>query len=99
MEARLAELLKRIGQADSILRDRGRDPEPFLLIYAGGMTRDIDHSGWNESWPTPTAEDIDDFEELGLVRTDDPGKGIKRKFALTVKGRQQAAVLASPSPS
>jgi len=32
MEQRLAEILKRIGEADHALRKQGRDPEPFLLI-------------------------------------------------------------------
>jgi hypothetical protein len=95
MEQRLAETLKRIGQADQILRKQGRDPEPFMLLYSGGNTRDVLHPTWDESWPTPTAEDIDDLVELGHLRVD-PNTNAKRLFALTVKGREQAAALAEP---
>lgn len=92
MENRLANHLKRIGQADRSLRDHGKDPESFVLVCAGAMTREIIHRGWDDSWATPTAEDIDDLEELGYVRTEDPRKS-KRIFAPTVKGREQATAL------
>lgn len=46
----------------------------------------------------PTAEDVDDLEELGLVRTETP-KNTKRVFSLTVRGRRQAAALANPAGS
>jgi hypothetical protein len=42
----------------------------------------------------PTAEDVDDLEELGFVRNEPPGK-VKRNFSLTFRGRQQAEALAS----
>lgn len=88
MEQRLATALHRLGQADRALRDRGQDPEPFLLIYSANGPAAIKHPAWNNSWPLPTAEDIDDLEELRYVRTE-PG-GVKRTFSLTVSGRRQA---------
>jgi hypothetical protein len=95
MEQRLAQALQRLGQADRALRDRGRDPEPFILIYAVTGPVKMAHSGWDSSWSLPTAEDIDDLAELEYVRVQ-PGEA-KRVFSLTVKGRQQAAALAEPS--
>src|SRR5439155_20649800 len=81
------------------LRDRGEDPEPFLLLYTMGPTRSIKHPKWDDSWPVPTVEDVDDLEELGNLRTEPPGQGVKRRFSLTVRGREQAAVLAENSPT
>jgi hypothetical protein len=95
MEERLAEHLKRLGQADSNLQKSGGDPEPFVLVYAGGMTREILHPAWDDSWATPVAGDIDDLEELGLARNE-PAQNAKRIFSLTVKGRQQASLLGEP---
>lgn len=96
METRLAELLRRLGQAESISERQGEQRQPFLLIYAWGGSVGIKHPAWDESWPSPAAEDIDDLEELGYVRNQAPGNA-KRVFALTVRGRQQASVLAEPS--
>jgi hypothetical protein len=95
MDQRLAAHLKRLGEADTALRKSGRDPEPFLLVYAGGMTREILHSTWDESWATPVAGDVDDLDELGFVRIE-PAQNAKRIFSLTVKGREQASVLVEP---
>jgi hypothetical protein len=71
----------------------GRERQPFLLIYAVGGSVGIKHPGWDSSWMRPTAEDVDDLEELGFVRNE-PTKNAKRVFALTVQGRQQAKSLA-----
>ena len=96
MEQRLVNILKCLGQADRALRERGEVPEPFLLIYAAGGSVGIKHPVWDPSWPNPTAEDIDDLKELGFVRID-PNSNVKRLFSLTVKGREQATVLADPA--
>lgn len=92
MDPRLAGCLERIGEADRSLRDDGLDPEPFLLIYSGGGSKLIHHPRWDDSWVVPTAEDVDDLEELGFVRTE-PGRNTKRLFSPTVRGREQAKVL------
>jgi hypothetical protein len=97
MEQRLAAHLKRLGEADSRLKRASSDPEPFVLVYSGGMTRQILHPAWDESWATPVAGDVDDLEELGYVRTE-PAQNAKRIFSLSVKGREQAAVLLEPRP-
>lgn len=95
MERRLAEHLRRVGQADRILARGGHDPRPFLLLYSGGMQRSVNHPGWDESWPTPVAEDVDDLEELGMLRTE-AVQNAKRLFSLTVQGRREAEALAEP---
>jgi len=46
----------------------------------------------------PTAEDVDDLEELELVRNE-PTKNTKRVFTLTVQGRQRGKLLAEGVPS
>jgi hypothetical protein len=56
------------------------------------MERSIDHPGWDDSWPTPVHQDIDDLEELGMLRVE-PSQNAKRIFSLTVTGRGQARVL------
>lgn len=56
------------------------------------MERSIDHPGWDDSWPTPVHQDIDDLEELGMLRIE-PSRNAKRIFSLTVAGRGQARVL------
>jgi hypothetical protein len=94
VEHRLAEHLRHLGQADSNLRKRG-DPEPFLLIYAMQGSVGIKHPAWDPSWPMMTAEDVDDLAELEFVRID-PETNVERRFSLTVKGREQAGVLADP---
>jgi len=95
MEDRLAQFLRRIGEADRALRRSGRDPEQFILIYAGGMTINVLHSGWDDSWPSPTSQDIDDLGELGYLRVQ-PSDNLQRKFDLTVRGREQTEVLDQP---
>lgn len=97
MEHRLAEHLRRIGQADANWARAGHDPRPFLLLYSGGMQRSVDHPAWDDSWPTPVAEDIDDLEELGMLRAE-PVQNAKRLFVPTVDGRRQAKILGEPSP-
>jgi hypothetical protein len=84
----------RLGEADSRLRERGEDPETFLLIYALGGSVGLKHPAWDSSWGRPTAQDVDDLEELGFIRNE-PAGNAKRVFSLTVKGRQQAKMLTS----
>jgi hypothetical protein len=72
MERRLEDALRRLGEADRALRDHGKNPEPFLLIYSAAGPVTIKHPGWDASWSVPTAEDIADLEELGHVRIE-PG--------------------------
>jgi len=68
-----------------------------VLVYGGGITRQVLHPAWDESWATPVAGDVEDLEELGFVRTE-PARNAKRIFSLSVKGREQAAVLLEPRP-
>jgi hypothetical protein len=96
MEARLAEFLQRLGEAEGVANQAGHERQPFLLIYASVGSIGIKHPGWDSSWMLPTAEDVDDLEELGLVRNE-PTKNTKRVFTLTVQGRQQAAARANPT--
>jgi hypothetical protein len=96
MEARLAEFLQRLGEAEAMSKQMGHERQPFLLIYASGGSVGIKHPGWDSSWMLPTAEDVDDLDELGLVRNE-PTKNTKRVFTLTVQGRQQAAARVNPT--
>ena len=96
MEAHLAEFLRRLGEAEAASKRLGHERQPFLLIYAIGGSVGIKHPGWDPSWMIPTAEDVDDLEELGLVRNE-PTQNTKRVFTLTVKGRQQADARANPA--
>jgi hypothetical protein len=95
MEPRLAEILRRLGQAEAASQRNGEERQPFLLIYAAGGSVGIKHPAWDSSWPNPVAEDIDDLEELGYVRNQ-PAGNAKRVFSLSVKGRRQAEVLSEP---
>lgn len=88
--------MQRLGQADGVLRRRGENPEPFLLTYSMGVGPEIEHPAWDTPWSVPTAEDVDDLTDLGLVRID-LNTNVTRKFSLTVKGREQGAVLAEPA--
>jgi DNA-binding PadR family transcriptional regulator len=56
------------------------------------------HPAWDESWPTPTAHDIDDLEDHGFLRVR-PATNLDREFTITPSGRQQAEVLARPRRS
>jgi hypothetical protein len=86
VEQRHATFLRRLAQADRNWTDAGNDPQPFQLLPGMGALRDLEHPAWDRSWPGPTALDVDDLEELGYVRVLERD-GLKRVFALTVKGR------------
>jgi hypothetical protein len=62
------------------------------------MAREIDHSRWDPSWPVPTADDIDDLEDLGFVRTH-PTSTAKRSFALTPSGRSEGETMSGGTQS
>lgn len=89
LEQRLSTFLKRIGEADRNLQAQGEDPTEFHLLLALGGSPSILHDAWDPSWPTPSAQDIDDLAELGLVRLHAPGNSA-RVFSITVKGREEA---------
>jgi hypothetical protein len=92
MEQRHRTTLRRAAQADRNLERDGQGPEEFHLVHTGGMQSEIDHPRWDRSWPTPTEHDIDDLDELGLVRiTNQNGK--TRSFVPTIKGREQGRAL------
>lgn len=93
VDARLTEFLRRLGEAEAALKRKGRERQPFLLIYAVGGSIGIKHPGWDPSWMNPTAEDVDDLEELGFARNEPP-TNVKRVFTLTFRGRQQAEAIA-----
>jgi len=94
MDTRLTEFLRRLGEAELALKRRGGERQPYLLIYSAGGSVGIKHPGWNQSWLQPTAEDVDDLEELGFVRNETP-TNVKRIFTLTFRGRQRAESLAN----
>jgi hypothetical protein len=91
-----AELLRRLDEAEALAREKGEERQPFLLIYASVGSVGIKHPGWDWDELRPTAQDIDDLEELGLVRNETAGN-VKRVFSLTVHGRRQAEALKKPS--
>lgn len=43
------DLLLRIYEAERRWAEDGHDDRSFLLIPRGGMQRDLDHPGWDES--------------------------------------------------
>lgn len=93
MDQRLKDPLLRMYQADTALADDGREPETFVLVHAGGGSRDILHPRWDESWSVPSEHTIDDLEELGLLRVE-PSRDKGRKFTLSMRGREEAAAVA-----
>jgi hypothetical protein len=92
MEQRHATFVRRLAQADRNCTNSGNDPQPFQLLPGMGALTDIEHPAWDRSWPGLTALDVDDLEELGYVRVLER-TGLKRVFALTVKGRTAGAQL------
>jgi hypothetical protein len=88
-------LLLCIYQAERRWADDGHEDRTFLLIPTGGMRRDLDHPGWDESWPMPTARQIDDLGEHGLLRVafHAPYR-TDRNFELSTEGRRVARSLA-----
>jgi hypothetical protein len=88
------ELLLRIYQAERRWADAGHDDRSFLLLHLGGLARDMDHPGWDDSWPTPTSRQIDDLGERGLLRVEPHSPNMNnRTFHLSAQGRRVAPVL------
>jgi hypothetical protein len=98
MEYRHRDALRRVYQAEQIWAGQGSQPRSFLLLDLdlGGMRSQIDHPGWDESWAVPSEHTIDDLAELQLLRVE-PSTGSGRTFVLTMKGRQEAELLAAPA--
>jgi hypothetical protein len=96
MEHRHRDALHRIYQAEQMWSDQGNQPRSFLLLHLGGMRSQIDHPGWDGSWEVPSEHTIDDLAELQLLRVE-PSDSKARTFVLTMKGRQEGAVLAAPA--
>lgn len=92
MEQRHATFIRRLAQADRNWVETGNDPQSFQLLPGMGDLSDINHPAWDRSWPGLTTSDVDDLEELSLVRVLERD-GLKRVFALTVKGRAAGAQL------
>jgi hypothetical protein len=85
------DLLLGIYQAGRRWANGGRDDRSFLLMHTGGMQRVLDHPGWDETWPTPSSSQIDDLEELGLLRVEFHLPNIKnRTFERSTSGRRLA---------
>src|SRR3984957_21175193 len=70
MEHRHRDALQRIYQAEQIWSEQGNPERSFLLLHTGGMQSHIDHPGWEESWPVPSEDTIDDLAEMGMLRVD-----------------------------
>jgi len=92
------ELLQRIYEADRAWARSGHDDRSFLLMHLGGMQRALDHPGWEDAWPIPTSRQIDDLEELSLLRVEShPPNNKNRTFELSGRGRSHARKAGSPS--
>ena len=51
------------------------------------MQRELDHPGWDDSWPTPTSKQIDDLEEYGFLRVEPRAPNTNnRTFELAKQG-------------
>ena len=87
-----AELLRHIDEAAESWARAGKPARNFLLLHIGGMQSTVVHPGWNETWPTPTEQDIDDLAELGLLRVE-PSANKQRAFVLSVNGAQLTSQL------
>jgi hypothetical protein len=79
--------LERLVSAEEAGLRTGAPRRSFMLMQRGGMQREVDHPGWDPSWATPTAHDIDDLVERGWVRLDAANYGTTRTFSMTVEGR------------
>lgn len=97
MEHRHREALRRIAEADSMWCRDGHEPAPFYLEPLGGMREVIEHPNWSRSWPVFGPSTIDDLGELGFLRVEpiDPSRNKARTFWLTMRGRAEAAALAT----
>jgi hypothetical protein len=82
--------LDRFVQAEEQSLQAGHDRRSFFLEHRGGMQREIDHAGWDPSWPVPTEHDIDDLVEHDWVRLDSSPVNKRRAFSLTIDGRLRA---------
>jgi hypothetical protein len=92
------DLLLRIYEAERRWADDGHDDRSFLLIPRGGMQRSLDHPGWDESWPVPTARQIDDLGEHDLLRVGGHASNkTSRSFELSIAGRRVARSFVDPS--
>ncbi|HWA54803.1 MAG TPA: nucleotide-binding protein [Solirubrobacterales bacterium] len=91
MENRHLDALRRIAQADEAWSRDGHEPTIFLLGHSGDG-REIDHPRWDLSWSVPSEQTIDDLEELGFLRVE-PHHDKRRKFDLTMRGREQSKQL------
>jgi len=94
LEPEERDLLIRIYRTERRWADGGHDDRSFLLVPRGGMQRDLDHPGWDESWPVPTSRQIDDLAERGLLRValHAPNR-TDRSFELSTDGRRVARSL------
>ncbi len=79
--------LERLLDAEERAARAGGDRRSFALQHTGGMERQLDHPGWDDSWPVPTEHDVDDLCEHGWARLDGPIGGKNRLFSLTSAGR------------
>lgn len=82
--------LERLVAAEDARPPTGGQRRSFMLVPRGGMQYELDHPGWDPSWPTPTEHDIDDLAEQSWVRLDSAKYGKTRTFSLTVGGRLRA---------
>jgi hypothetical protein len=92
LEREAQDLLLRIYEAHTGWVDSGHDQRSFILMHLGGMQRAVDHPGWDESWPVPTYQQIDELAEDGIVRIEST-QGMNRTFNLTRAGRSVARSL------
>jgi hypothetical protein len=92
VEQRHHDLLLRAYQAEATWSAESGAPRTFLLLHSGGMQSDVDHPGWDPSWPAPSELTIDDLGELGYLRVE-PSHNKQRIFTLSMVGRELASRL------
>lgn len=91
------DLLLRVYQAETSWSAGGGEPRTFMLVHGGGMQSDVDHPGWDPSWPAPSELTIDDLGELGFLRVQ-PSHNKQRTFTLSMAGRELASRLHRRAP-
>ena len=87
------EVLRRVYQAEKLWSDDGNAPRTFLLTTTGGETI-VDHPRWNNSWPIPSPQTIDDLGDAGCLRIEPvPPNRTDRTFSLTAQGRLEGQAI------
>jgi hypothetical protein len=88
LEDRHIQALQRFLEADQAWTGKGNDPHTFQLWARGGGKSEINHPGWDETWPAPGKSTIDDLGEANFLRVEPhEATSNNRVFDLTLAGR------------